>query len=205
MADSLLIQFENHQAELAIIGKLVLAYGELEFATMDVVRAVMGGNTEKAVKALYRLRSESNRLELADALVAGDIRDKKFGGHWHEAYCALKTCKNIRNQFAHGQFIGDDGLLRFGDMDEAATSKGKDFKIRMRPIHLSTLKTQLDYFGYTHHVLMWLGDQIRIESGQSRLIGPKVPKPKRVAPPKPDSRGEARPPRLNGKGSRRPQ
>jgi hypothetical protein len=205
MADSLLIQFENHQAELAIIGKLVLAYGELEFAIMDVVRAVMGGNTEKAVKAMYRLKSESTRLELADALVAGDIRNKKFGGYWHEAYCALKTCKTIRNQYAHGQFIGDNGLLRFGDMDEAANNKGKEFKIRMRPIHLSTLNSQLVYFEYAHHVLMWLADQIRLESGQPRLIGPKVPKPKKVAPPKFDSRGEERPPRLSEKGNQQPQ
>lgn len=90
MTDTLLVQFEGHQAELALIGKMVMAYGELEFALMDLVRSLMDGKTEKAVKVLYRLRSESNRLEVADALIVPDIRDKPFAGHWNEAYSALK-------------------------------------------------------------------------------------------------------------------
>ena len=194
MSNSLLVQFESHQAELAIIGRLILSYGELEFATMDLIRAIFGGNTEKAVKSFYRLRSESNRLELADALVSGDLKDKPYGGHWNEAYSAMKHCKNIRNQFAHGQFIGDKGLLRFGDMDESAASRGETFKIRLRPIHVHTLQEQLNFFEYTHHVLLWLADQVRLDSGQARLIDNKIPKPKKVAPPKRDSRGELRPP-----------
>lgn len=187
MVNSLLIQFENHHSELAIIGKLVLAYGDLEFAVMDLVRATMGGNTEKAVKSLYRLRSESNRLELADALIAGDLKQKSFGGYWNEAYAALKVCKTIRNQFAHSQFVSN-GVLRFGDLDEAAASKGDSFKIRLRPIHLDTLQSHLAYFEYAHHILMWLADQVRLESGQARLIAEKVPKPKKVTRPNLDSR-----------------
>lgn len=205
MPATLLIQFDNHQAELVIIGKLVMAFGELEFAVMDLVRASMGGNTEKAVKSLYRLRSESNRLELADALLTPDLRSKPFGGHWNEAYSALKCCKRIRNQYAHGHFISDEGLLRFGDMDEASASKAEKFNIQMRPIHLETLKTQLAYFEYAHHLILWLADQVRLDSGQSRMIEQKVPKPRRVPPPKLDSRGEARPPRSSGKGSPQPQ
>jgi len=197
MPNTLLVQFENHQAELAIIGKLIMAYGELEFATMDLVRATMGGSTEKAVKALYRLRSESNRLELADALLTPDLRDKSYGGYWNEAYSALKHCKNIRNQYAHGHFVADDGLLRFGDLDEASSSKNSLFKIRLRPVHLETLEAQLDFFHYSNHLLYWLADQVRLETGQPRLIAPEVPKPKKVVPPKLDSRGEARPPRLS--------
>lgn len=67
MANSLLIQFDKHPRKREMIGKLILAYGELEITIMDLVAATMGGDTKTAVRALYRLRSESNRLEVADA------------------------------------------------------------------------------------------------------------------------------------------
>lgn len=77
-------------------------------------------------------------------------------------------------------------------MDEASASKHEAFQIRMRPIHLETLKSQFSYFGYAHHLLIWLADRVKIATNQERLIAVKVPKPKKVAPPKLDSRGEVR-------------
>ena len=205
MAATLLIQFDDHQEELALIGKMILAYGELEFAVMDIVRATMGGDTEKAVKVIYRLRSESNRLEVADALITPDMRGKSYGGYWHEVYCALKRCKTIRNQYAHGQFISDGGILRFGDLDEAATSKADKFQIRMRPIHLKTLKEQWLYFEYAHHIALWLSDQIRLEMKLPRVMEAKVPKPQKVSSPKLDSRGEEHPRQVSETAPQQPQ
>lgn len=204
MADSLLIQFERHPAELAVVGKIVLAYGELELAFMDTVRAVLNEDLARSARIIYRLKSESNRLEIADALLAPALGAYAFGGMWNEAYCALKFCKNVRNQYAHAQWVNDDGQLRFGDLEEAAQSKGDKFKIRLRPISLAALKKQLAYFEYAHHLIMWLGDQVRLVNGQPRMIDVKVPKPKKVIQPKPDSLGEARPPRLSGRGVQQP-
>lgn len=204
MANSLLIQFERHPAELAAVGKIVLAYGELEFAFMDTLRAVLNEDLGRAARTIYRLKSESNRLEIADALLAPALADYPFGGMWNEAYCALKFCKNIRNQYAHAQWVNDDGQLRFGDLDEAAQSKGDKFKIRLRPISLAALTKQLAYFEYAHHLVMWIGDQVRLAEGQPRMVAAKVPKPKKAVQPKTDSLGEAQPPRLSERGSQPP-
>lgn len=189
MADSLLIQFDHHAAERDLIGNMILAYGELEIGVMHLLQATLNGDSKTALRALYRLRSESNRLEVADALVRPRLDEQKLDGAWQEAYAALKCCKEIRNQYAHGQFLNDRGQLRFGDLDKAAQNKGPDSKIIMRPISLAVLKKQMAYFEYAEHQIMWIGDRYRIATNQPRLIQRKVPKPKKVQPPTLDSRG----------------
>ena len=66
---SILIELDKHPTERDLIGKIVLAYGVLEVALLDNVRAALGGDINTATRAIYRLKSEGNRLEVADALV----------------------------------------------------------------------------------------------------------------------------------------
>jgi hypothetical protein len=174
---------------------MILAYGELEIGVMDLVAATMGGDTKTAVRALYRLRSESNRLEVADALVTPKLAEHKLDGAWNEAYAAMKDCKTIRNNYAHGQWVNDKGQLRFGDLDKAALTKGPKCEIKLRPITMGVLKEQMAYFEYAEHQIMWIGDQYRLATDQQRRVVKKVPKPKKVPPPRHDSRGEECSPR----------
>ena len=168
---------------------MVLAYGEIEVCVMNLLQATLGGDTNTAVRALYRLRSESNRLEVADALIVPKLTPY-LRGAWSEAYAAIKRCKQIRNQYAHGLFINDGGQLRFGDLDEAAQGKSEKSEIKLRPISLAALERQIGYFEYAMHQTLWIGDRYRIKTGQLRQIAQRVPKPKKVLPPKLDSHGE---------------
>ena len=205
MVESLLIQFDYHSAERRLIGKIILAYGELEIAVMQLLATTLNGDTYTAVRTLYRLRSESNRLEVADALVSPHLSKHTLNGAWCEAYAAMKCCKAIRNNYAHGQWLSHRGQLRFGDLDKAALTKGPSCAITMRPLSLATLKKQWAYFEYTHHQLAWIDYRYATLTGQPRTVPGKVPKPRKVSPPKLDSRGEAHFPLLSSQGQKPPR
>lgn len=184
MASSLLLQFKNHGRKLDLIGRIILAYGELEIGLMDLLKATLNGDTKTAVSTLYRLKSESNRLEIADALVTPRLAEHKLDGAWNEAYAAMKCCKDIRNVYAHGQWLDDKGHLRVGDLEIPAIHKGPECSIKLRAVTTFELKEQLAYFQYAHHQMAWISDKYRLTTGQPRLIEQKIPKPKKVHPPK---------------------
>lgn len=202
-SESLLIQFIQHPTERDMIGKIILAYGELEVMLTDLLRAALDGDTMAAIKVLYRLRSESNRIDIADAIVRPKVAKHGLEGQYDEALNALNHCKKIRNHYTHSQWITENGVLRFGSLDDAARAQGQS-KIRFRAISPCTLRRQYDYFGYTQHILSYVADQYRLKTAQPRMIEQKIPKPKRVPPVSLDSREETQPPRLKSR-ARKPR
>jgi hypothetical protein len=192
--DSIHIMLDRHPEERDLIGRIVLAYGVLEVALLEAVKAALGGDGNTATRALYRLKSESNRLEVADALVRPKFSEKNLGRGWEEAYAAFKFCKGIRNTYAHSQWISDEqGVLRFGDLDKAAKTHGPKCQVIMRPITKGVLEKQYAYFMHADHLILWATDEYQKATGQERKLRDNqfVVKPKRIPLPKLDSRGEA--------------
>lgn len=194
--NGLLIQFEKHPKERELVGKILLAYGELEFLVLDLLRATMdekeeGSATITAVRTLYRVRSESSRLQIADALVRPKMAEHDMLAPYDEAAAAMHHCKKIRNAYAHCHWISDKGILRFGDLDAAAKGNTEPTRIRFRPITLELLQQQFHYFAFTDHLLIWVADQYRLKTGKPRMIEPHIPKPQRMPRVSLDSREEA--------------
>ena len=193
---SILTQLDQHPQERDLIGKIILAYGVLEVSLLECVRAALNDDVYTATRVLYRLKSESNRLEVADALVRCKMAEQKLVSAWEDAYGAYKFCKTIRNSYAHSMWISDpDGELRFGDLEKAAkTATGKS-RINFRPLNRATLEKQFAYFTHANHLILWALDQYQTAAGLPRKLpqGQFVIKPKRTPRPKLDSRGEARP------------
>ena len=195
---SILTQLDRHPEERDLIGKIILAYGVLEVGLLECVRAALNDDIYTATRVLYRLKSESNRLEVADALVRHKMAEQKLGAAWEDAYGAYKLCKNIRNSYAHSMWVSDpDGALRFGDLEKAAKTPTGPSKINFRPLGKTVLKEQYAYFTHAHHLILWALDQYQTATGLPRKLpeGQFVIKPTRTPPPKLDSRGEAHPPR----------
>jgi len=192
--ESILIELDKHPEERDLIGKIILAYGVLEVALLESVRAALNDDIYTATRVIYRLKSESNRLEVADALVRPKMTEKKLKLAWEEAYRAMKVCKGIRNTYAHSQWLSDKGTLRFGDLDKAAKSPEGKCEINMRPITKPVLEQQYAYFTQTDHLLLWALDQYQIAARLPRKLPDHqhVTKPKKTPPPKLDSRGAVR-------------
>lgn len=194
MEHSILIELDKHPEERDLIGRIILAYGVLEVALLEAVSAVLGNDINMATRAIYRLKSESNRLEVADALVRPKMTAQKLGPAWEEAYGAMKWCKGVRNTYAHSQWVSDPaGILRFGDLDKAAKSSGEKCQINMRPLTAPILRKQFAYFTQADHLLLWALDQYQKAAGLPRKLpdDQHVTKPTRIPQPKLDSRGEA--------------
>jgi hypothetical protein len=169
--DSVLIQLDNHPAERDLIGKIILAYGVLEVALMEAVTAALNGDTYTATRALFRLKSESNRLEVADALVRPRFAEQKLGPAWEETYGAFKFCKGIRNTYAHSTWISDErGVLRFGDLERAANTRAGKSNINFRPLTRPVLERQFAYFMHADHLILWATDQYQMATGQDRKL-----------------------------------
>jgi hypothetical protein len=190
----------RHPAERDLIGKIILAYGVLEVALLETVKAALDGDGNTATRTIFRLKSVSNRLEVADALVRPKMASQSLLKDWETAYAATKFCKGIRNTYAHSQWISDEhGVLRFGDLDKAAKTHGPKCEITLRPLNKSTLERQFAYFTYADHLILRALDRYQLATGQDRKIadGQYVTKPKRVPLPKLDSRGEVHSLQLN--------
>lgn len=172
----------------------------LEVALLEAVKAAMHGDTYTATRILFRLKSESNRLEVADAIIRPQFTSQKLGGAWQEAYAAFKCCKNIRNTYAHSTWISDpQGVLRFGDLEKAANTKEGASTIRFRPLTRQVLEEQFAYFTHADHLILWATDQFQIATKQERKLSEEqfVTKPQRISPPRLDSREAAHSPQSN--------
>jgi len=192
---SILFELDKHPEERDLIGRIILGYGVLEVSLLHCVKAALNSDMYTANRVLYRLKSESNRLEVADALVRHKMAAHKLESAWSDAYGAYKLCKNIRNTYAHSTWMSaPDGTLRFGDMEKAAKTPSGKSEIQFRPLTKRLLEKQFAYFSHSNHLILWAVDQYQKAAGLPRRLpdGQYVIKPKRTPPPKLDSRGEAR-------------
>ena len=189
-SEELLLPFEGLRKERELIGKMLLAYNELEYVLLDMLIAVLGDG-QAAIRAMYQLRSEANRLAVAEAIITPEFTRSALGGSLKESLDALGHCKAIRNQFAHCLWTFDEGTLRFANLELTAKSKGEKCQVVSHPLTATLLRNQWAYFEYASHMLLWVNQEYRRKNNQS-LHGSIIPKPKRLPPPKLHSRGEPR-------------
>ena len=182
---ALMPSFGRFPDEAAIIGELILAYGELEVLLMLCVSAVLN-NRARAIEALYRLRGESARAKRGEELTYEQYRAVDLGEVHKETMDALGNCRKIRNRYAHCQWEDRqaDGLF-FTNLEEDYSSKGKEGD--WTHVDLQFLKSQRQYFIYTRELLNYLEDAYKIKVGS--LLFPIFSRPERQLPPKPRNLG----------------
>jgi hypothetical protein len=173
--------FHRHKDEAAIIGRIVVAFGELEYLMVNIAARAAGGselpNRYPFFKALYRLRTTSSRIDAADALMRPSFLACKYEGQYGQAFGALKYCLRIRNQYAHCNWA-DDGEdtngLYFADLEESAQAT-IGWEHHWYHVDVPILETQEAYFVYTQTWLYNLESVIAEATG--RPIYPATPAP----------------------------
>lgn len=170
--------------EAAIIGRILAGYADLELDLMHCVRSVRG-DLDVALKALFRSRGETQRINVADALARQLYHDLGIGPDFETAIGAVRYCLTIRNQYAHCTWWNDNsGKLAFANLEELAKKN-----ILVTDLHrLSThhvdvphLEAQIAYYEYTDDMLMWI-----IQEGNARTGKPAMPghaRPRQLARP----------------------
>lgn len=184
MARHVNLSFEEHPAEAHLISIMLAGYGELEFELSSLVTAALGGDPTadpRGIMILYRLRSEAQRLDVADAIIRPTCQKYDLMNQYTTAYQGMKWCKNARNQFAHSHYFHQNDVLYFFNLEESAKKLDGPSDIKMRPIGVPLLKQQVEYFHGTTRWLNFLTAELRLRAGA--IPSHDLTEPKRSQPP----------------------
>ena len=158
--------FAHYPNEAAIIGRLLVAYGEIEFIFALCLADAMN-DIDTAMKVIFRMRNEGQRLDLIDALLRHKCDEIGLASQYADAFGAVCYCKRIRNQFAHCHWAHDATGLFFANLEEAAKSTGKPI-IQNRRITLALLQEHESYFEYASACLKFIDREFEVRGGRAK-------------------------------------
>ena len=177
--------FVTFAPEGAAVGRLLAGYTTLEIGLMACVQMVRD-DFDAVLKAMFRVRSESQKIKIADALGRHYYHNHELGTQFETAIAAIKHCLKIRNQYAHCQWYDDrSGRLAFVNIEDIATENTylTDLsELTTYYVHLPLLQRQEAYFVYVDQLLTWVNYQGRIRAGKARIPERPVPKPMKQPP-----------------------
>jgi hypothetical protein len=167
--------------EAARIGRIVAAFGELEFILAECLGEVLS-DRDTALRTIFRLASSRARIDTLDALLRPAYEKIGRKSEYVDMLGAVRHCQRIRNQYAHSHY-GDQ--LRFGlfltNLQDAA-EKPESFEHQWRHVDVPLLDQQEHYFLYTLMCLQFLSGEYRFRSGRTG-VPHGSPWPTRREPP----------------------
>ena len=183
MARLLIPAFRYPRESAGLIGQIVVAYGSLEY-DLALCVSQMIDDLDVAIKALFRTRGESQRIDIADALARGKLKPGKFRTCFEETIGHMRHCLKIRNQYAHCIWIyvpREGEGLAFVDLEEIATEHeaANPANLTRHYVSLQLLVEQTAFFGQVADSLEYLNLEYQ------RMAG-RIPTHTVPAPPKLD-------------------
>lgn len=183
---SIMPVFKTFSKEAALIGTLLSGYGELE---LNLCHCVANGveDLDMVVKAMFRPRGETQRIDVADAIGRKKYHELKMGALFEEAVDGMRYCLLIRNQFSHCYWYDDNsGQLAFVNLEEIAKKHAviKDLgALTVKHVTPTLLADQELYFLHISHSLLFLNYEGRKKRNKLRIHAMKAPTTK-DRPPK---------------------
>lgn len=167
------LPFDRFKHEGNVIGRMVLEYGDLEWDLCLLVSHVID-DMDIAVKALYRSRGETQRIDIADALIRNRLDDPKFKQTYETTLAHMRVCLTIRNRYAHANWLhaGSDKLV-YIDVEELAKSNAPIDMQNMQLYHVDrqTVEDQSRFFNEVMQNMRYLNMEIQFLKGLSSLTG----------------------------------
>lgn len=180
--------------ETMILGRLLSGYGELEFDIAFLLQFALGDDRDVAFKALFGIRGETARIDVADNLMRRRYQEVGLGEDYGEAIGAMRHCLRIRNQYAHCQWVRNlDRGLCFVDVEEIARAAPEvDLAlVTQKNVPLDLLREQEAFFAYAQAMLGFVNYGYRAAIGTmsaNPMQHPLKPRerPRLFAPSEPD-------------------
>jgi hypothetical protein len=164
--------FHRFPAEAARIGRIIAAFGELEFI-LGVFLGEALDNQDAALRAMFRLLSDRARLDLADALLRPHIERVSLVPQLDTAMSVVWYCREIRNQYAHCHYGDQLGHGLFLTNLTDAAERPDSFEYQWRHVDVPLLDEQEQYFLYAMECLQTLSQAYRVRAGKTGV--PHVP------------------------------
>ena len=154
--------FHTYPEHGAIIGRLVMGYSEFELMLAFCTSLTLDVEQDDILRAFFRIRSESNKFALADALMHTPLKRLGLEPLFAELKPAYKHVLKIRNQYAHCQWADTASGLFFVDLDETA-KKFEGFIQHYNHIDVPLLKLQEEFFASTRMFLLYFEHEIKLK------------------------------------------
>jgi hypothetical protein len=187
MARSILAPFKKFSGEGATVGRLLAGYSNIEVGLLNCVQMARGGDLDMVLKRMFRFRSETRRINEAEALGHSEYERLGLAGDFQKAVRVVRYCLKIRNQYAHWVWWDDcSGKLAFANLEELAKRKRpvRDLtKLQAHHVDAALLDAQEAYFVYADEYLAWINYEGRFRGRKLRSRNPLI-KPKRVRRPR---------------------
>jgi hypothetical protein len=147
---------QNYPIEAAGIGRLLAGYPELEFALLIVI-AELRDDFDSTLKALYRTRGETQRIDVADALARSKLHCLGLGTEFAMVIGGMRHCLKIRNQYAHSHWLANPTGFGFMDLEEVAKQNAVasgTSELSFRRLNADLINEQEKYFNYVGFCLL---------------------------------------------------
>jgi hypothetical protein len=132
------------------------------------------GDLEVAFRVMFRVRSESSRVNIADAIMQPYFKKMKIEEYDRFILGAL-YCVAVRNQYAHCHWGRSGRHLVFVNLEEFAKERSDGAGVKPRRLTLSLLQKQEAYFNYIQDGFWYLRSEYQKAVGKEPH--PLVPLP----------------------------
>ncbi|MGA2793552.1 MAG: hypothetical protein ABSE69_08455 [Roseiarcus sp.] len=175
---------DRHPKLAAIIGRIVLAYGEIEFSVCRNAGHALN-LLGPFLATVYQTRASSARVDFAQSIILQECKELGLSDAFETCRAMVSKCAVIRNQYAHCNWA-DSGSHRraglfFADLENSEFDASAEFFHHYRHVSANLLDEQLSYFAYTMEWLEFLNHEIALRQG--RLKEHYWPKPPKLSPP----------------------
>jgi hypothetical protein len=156
--------------EMAVIGRLLIDYGELELDLMNCVQVARGLDLNATLKAMFRVRGETNRIDIADGMGRAPYNALNLVVEFDAMIAALKHCLRVRNKYAHAYWHDpNQGTeLCYVSLEELAKEQAEVRDLAALTffyIDEALLLRQEQFFEYTRDLISYVNYQGRYNSG----------------------------------------
>lgn len=191
--------FHEWPDEAAIVGRLLVDYGELEIElALSMGYAISDKN--RGMRDFFKKRGAEARIELAEEQANSDatpwMRLTGVGDEFAEAIAAMRVCKEIRNGFAHCHWVSTKHMpecpagLYFVNVEDWAKAP-PPAGLQWQQASLRRLQELEAYFKYTHECLQHVLAAISTQRGQPFMgecpMPTKLPAPPLTSPVPPEA------------------
>jgi hypothetical protein len=171
--------------QMAVVGRLLVDYGELELDLMNCIQ-VARGDLNSTLKAMFRVRGETNRIDIAEALGQEPYGTQGLASEFEQMIETVRYCLRIRNKYAHAYWHDpNQGTeLCYLSLEELAK---EDFIVKdlvlltFYFIDEPLLLLQEAYFEYERDIIRYVNYEGRFRA--KLLTSQPWPLPRRPSPP----------------------
>lgn len=178
--------FDDYPNEAGLIGRILAGYADIEIGLMHSVKTIRNDH-DLALKAMFRGRGNTLRIDVADAMARQRYVDIGLGEEFNRAISSVRHCLSIRNLYAHCTWWSDNsGQLAFANLEELAKQSVVVNDLHDLTVHHVTpahLQTQFVYLQHTEDTLYGLVHESLRRAGKANIptvvIPPDIPKPQK--------------------------